>query len=279
MELTGAVVMEATRDQVWAALNDVTVLQACIPGCEEVVNDSDTVRRARVMVKLGPVRARFSGTLTLSEVVIPERCLMRFEGSGGAAGMASGRSQVELIDENGLTRVTYTVQASVGGKLGQIGGRLLDASARQLADQFFAALRERLAKTAVTQRDQPVGSDTSPIPANAVVDGRVEGAVDGVVDGLVNGVLVGSSSVPAPGGPGGSSLDRATSESVGTPAIEPTLVSPVPQTVASTVASTSAPVAAPVRPGLLEAEFSRLLWFLMGVVTTGFGVWLGALLF
>jgi carbon monoxide dehydrogenase subunit G len=249
-------------------------LQACIPGCEEVTNDSDPVRRARVMVKLGPVRARFSGTLTLSEVVVSERCLMRFEGSGGAAGMASGRSQVELIEENGLTRVTYTVQASVGGKLGQIGGRLLDASARQLADQFFAALRERLANTAVTQRDQ--ASDTSPIPANALVDGRVEGAVDGVVGG------------PSfASGSGRSGLDRATSESAGTPEVAPALVSSVPPTVASTVAptvtdavpSTFAPVHAPVLPSLLEAESSRLLWFLMGVATTGFGVWLGALLF
>ena len=238
MELTGAVVIEAARNQVWDALNDVSVLQACIPGCEEVINDSDTVRRARVMVKLGPVRARFSGTLTLSEVVVPERCLMRFEGSGGAAGMASGRSQVELIEENGRTRVTYTVQASVGGKLGQIGGRLLDASARHLADHFFAALRERLATPAIPQSDEPVASDPPPIPANAVVDERVGGAVDGLA-----GVLAGGSAEGA------------------------------------VVASTLAPVDAPLRPSLLEAEFSRLLWFLMGVATTGFGVWLGALLF
>jgi len=238
MELTGAVVIEATRNQVWDALNDVSVLQACIPGCEEVTNESDTVRRARVMVKLGPVRARFSGTLTLSEVVVPERCLMRFEGSGGAAGMASGRSQVELVEENGLTRVTYTVQASVGGKLGQIGGRLLDASARQLADQFFAALRERLAKPAVSQSDESVASDTSPTPSNAVVDERVDGAVGGLPGGAVGRLAEGV-----------------------------------------VVASTSAPVDALVRPSLLEAEFSRLLWFLMGVATTGFGVWLGALLF
>jgi len=242
MELTGAVVIEATRNQVWDALNDVSVLQACIPGCEEVTNESDTVRRARVMVKLGPVRARFSGTLTLSEVVVPERCLMRFEGSGGAAGMASGRSQVELVEENGLTRVTYTVQASVGGKLGQIGGRLLDASARQLADQFFAALRERLAKPAVSQSDESVASDTSPTPSNAVVDERVDGAVGGLPGGL-------------PGGAFGGLAEGVV------------------------VAPTSAPVDAPVRPSLLEAEFSRLLWFLMGVATTGFGVWLGALLF
>ena len=171
MELTGAVVMEAKRAQVWDALNDAAVLQACIPGCEEVVNESDTVRRARVMIKLGPVRARFNGTLTLSEVVAPERCLMSFEGSGGAAGMASGRSQVELIEEAGQTRVTYTVQASVGGKLGQIGGRLLDASARQLADQFFAALRAHLAPTDEVATDLAEGplpepsSDSTEVPS------------------------------------------------------------------------------------------------------------------
>ena len=171
MELTGAVVMEAKRAQVWEALNDAAVLQACIPGCEEVVNESDTVRRARVMIKLGPVRARFNGTLTLSEVVAPERCLMSFEGSGGAAGMASGRSQVELIEEGGQTRVTYTVQASVGGKLGQIGGRLLDASARQLADQFFAALQAHLAPSAeVANVTDKVLGPVAPPPSALLVE-------------------------------------------------------------------------------------------------------------
>ena len=166
MELTGAVVMEAKRARVWDALNDAAVLQACIPGCEEVINESDTVRRARVMIKLGPVRARFNGRLTLSEVVAPERCLMSFEGSGGAAGMASGRSQVELIEEGGQTRVSYTVHASVGGKLGQIGGRLLDASARQLADQFFAALRQHLAPLAeVASASNEVLRPVEPTPS------------------------------------------------------------------------------------------------------------------
>ena len=223
MELTGAVVMEAKRAQVWDALNDAAVLQACIPGCEEVVNESDTVRRARVMIKLGPVRARFNGTLTLSEVVAPERCLMSFEGSGGAAGMASGRSQVELFEEGGQTRVTYTVQASVGGKLGQIGGRLLDASARQLADQFFAALRAHLAPT------DEVGTVLVEVP------------------------------LPEP--------SSASTEA--------------PSTSPSTVLAESAGLvsANPVESSPLAAEFPRLFWFVMGVVSTGFGVWLGSRLF
>jgi hypothetical protein len=257
MELTGAVVIEATRDQVWDALNDADVLQACIPGCEEVINESPTVRRARVMVKLGPVRARFSGTLTLSEVVIPERCLMQFEGSGGAAGMASGRSQVELFDENGRTRVTYTVQASVGGKLGQIGGRLLDASARQLADQFFAALRERLAKSVGTQIGEQCSDETSAIASGALADQTTPESV----------LAAQSSVIPA--------AHLASSESGVTVGVASTTAPQAPQ-APQPVSSGHGPSA---RPNLLEAEFSRLLWFLVGVATTGFGVWLGALLF
>ena len=144
MELIGEVAMNAPRERVWAALNDAAVLQACIPGCEQVSDESPDTRLVRVMVKMGPVRARFNGRVTLSEVDAPRRCVMAFEGSGGAAGMASGRSQVELYEEGAITRLTYTVKASVGGKLGQIGGRMMDASAKQLADQFFAALREHL---------------------------------------------------------------------------------------------------------------------------------------
>jgi carbon monoxide dehydrogenase subunit G len=237
MELTGAVVMEAKRAQVWDALNDAVVLQACIPGCEEVVNESDTVRRARVMIKLGPVRARFNGTLTLSEVVAPERCLMSFEGSGGAAGMASGRSQVELIEEGGQTRVTYTVHASVGGKLGQIGGRLLDASARQLADQFFAALQAHLAPSAEV----------------ASVADKVLGPVE-----------------PPP------SLCEPSAASIQAPAGPPSALR-----VESGSPARAAP-AAPAAPAALSplaAEFPRLFWFAMGVVSTGFGVWLGSRLF
>jgi len=149
MELNGEVVMNAPRERVWAALNNAAVLQACIPGCEEVVDESSTVRHARVMVKVGPVRARFNGRVTLSEVDAPQRCVMGFEGSGGAAGMASGRSQVHLHEDGDGTRLTYTVKASVGGKLGQIGGRMMDASAKQLADQFFEALRTQLAPPAI----------------------------------------------------------------------------------------------------------------------------------
>jgi carbon monoxide dehydrogenase subunit G len=167
MELVGEVAIPAPRERVWQALNDVSVLQSCIPGCEELVEESPTVRKARVMIKVGPVRARFSGRMTLTEVDAPQRCVMGFEGSGGAAGMASGRSQVELHESGNGTRLTYAVKAAVGGKLGQIGGRMIDASAKQLADQFFEALRSHLAPTA-----QPV-----PLAAAAVAEApRAEAA-------------------------------------------------------------------------------------------------------
>ena len=145
MELTGDLVIGATRSKVWAALNDAEVLAACIPGCEAVEVVSPTEKTARVAVKVGPVRARFSGRIRMDDVVEAERCAMSFEGSGGAAGMARGQSQVELTDEGPHTRLRYTVQASVAGKLGQVGGRMIDAAAKQMADQFFAAFQARIA--------------------------------------------------------------------------------------------------------------------------------------
>lgn len=146
MELLGQVSIPAPPEAVWTALNDAAVLRACIPGCEEVVDESDLIRRVRLMVKVGPVRARFAGKVVLSEVEAPRSCVLSFEGSGGAAGMASGQSRITLTpDGAGGTQLAYAVTASVGGKLGQIGGRLIDASARSLSQQFFSALRDRLA--------------------------------------------------------------------------------------------------------------------------------------
>ena len=214
MELNGEVVMDARREQVWAALHDAAVLQACIPGCEQVIEESPEVRQVRVMVRMGPVRARFNGHVTLSEVQPPQRCVLTFEASGGAAGLASGRSQVELHEDGAQTRLTYTVKASVGGKLGQIGGRMMDASAKQLADQFFAALREHL----------------SPTPAA----GPESAALDSIVVAGPAAALV--------SGSGASAHPR-------------------------------------VHGSTASGEVPRLLWFLMGVLATGVGVWIGATLF
>ena len=145
MELTGDVVINAARTRVWMALNDPAVLTACIPGCEAVEQVGPLEKTARMMVKVGPVRAKFSGRILMSDVVEAESCAMTFEGSGGAAGMARGRSQVELSDEGENTRLRYTVQASVAGKLGLVGGRMIDGAAKQMADQFFNAFQLHLA--------------------------------------------------------------------------------------------------------------------------------------
>ncbi len=159
MELTGEVRIAARREDVWRALNDARTLMACIPGCEDVEITSDTERHVRLLVKAGPVRARFVGKITLSDVVENSACVMNFEGSGGAAGMATGKSSVQLSDEAGGTRVTYTATASVGGKLGQIGARMLDAASKQMADQFF----DRLSRTLGTTTEPVATPVASPV--------------------------------------------------------------------------------------------------------------------
>ena len=132
--------MPAPPTAVWAALNDAAVLQRCIPGCEEVQQLSEHERSARVAVKFGPVRARFAGKVMLRDVRPDEGCTLVFEGSGGAAGFARGESVVTLERDGDGTQVGYTVTASVGGKLGQVGGRMIDSAARSMADDFFEAL-------------------------------------------------------------------------------------------------------------------------------------------
>lgn len=160
MELTGDVVINADRTRVWMALNDPVVLTACIPGCEAVEQVGPLEKTARMMVKVGPVRAKFSGRILMSDVIEAESCAMTFEGSGGAAGMARGRSQVSLSDEGENTRLHYTVQASVAGKLGLVGGRMIDGAAKQMADQFFNAFQLHLAPAQPDAENPPTESQT-----------------------------------------------------------------------------------------------------------------------
>jgi carbon monoxide dehydrogenase subunit G len=137
MELTGSVTIHAKRSSVWQALNNPEVLSQCIPGCEEVREGAPGELLARVALKLGPVRARFVGRILVSEVRENEGYRLEFEGAGGAAGFAKGSSRVTLTDLGPDTELSYATSASVGGKLGQIGGRMIDVSARQMADEFF----------------------------------------------------------------------------------------------------------------------------------------------
>ncbi|KAA0594708.1 carbon monoxide dehydrogenase subunit G [Azospirillum lipoferum] len=138
MDMSGSHRIEASREAVWAALNDPEILRQCIPGCEEVVRQSDTEMTARVVAKVGPVSAKFAGKVTLSDLDPPNGYTITGEGSGGAAGFGKGGATVALSDDGGATLLTYTAKAQVGGKLAQIGSRLVDATARKMAEEFFA---------------------------------------------------------------------------------------------------------------------------------------------
>jgi carbon monoxide dehydrogenase subunit G len=211
MELTGDILIGAPREKVWVGLNDPAILTRCIPGCESMEATSPTERTARVAVKVGPVRARFVGHVRMEDIRPNEGCVLRFQGSGGAAGMAKGHSNVELTDEAGGTRLRYTAQASIGGKLGQVGGRMIDAASKQMADQFFTAFNEQMVGTPVSEPETERPSETAAAPVPSTFVPR---------------------SVQAP------------------------------QPVQSTV----------------SGESVRVLWFVLGALSTAFGAWIASLL-
>lgn len=230
MELNGEVLVAAPRERVWAALNDTEVLRRCIPGCEAMQASDAFEKTATVAVKVGPVRARFNGRVRMDDIRAGEGCTLHFEGQGGAAGMARGSSRIELLEEAGATRLRYQTQASVAGKLGQVGGRMIDAAARQMADQFFAAFQAEVA------------------PQAAVVEPAASAAADAVA--------------PA---------SEASTEAAATAQVAPATPATPPA---------APPRAAPPAPApALSGEASRVLWFVLGALSTGFGVWLGRALF
>jgi carbon monoxide dehydrogenase subunit G len=214
MELNGDILIGAPREKVWAGLNDPEILTRCIPGCETMEATSPTERTARVAVKIGPVRARFVGHVRMEDIRPNEGCVLRFQGSGGAAGMAKGHSNVDLTDEAGGTRLRYTAQAAIGGKLGQVGGRMIDAASKQMADQFFTAFNEQMVGAPVVE------------PAET------------------------ADAAPAEAAP--------TTTAAPQPAFVPRTVH-APQPAAS-------------------GEGVRVLWFVLGSLSTGFGVWIASLL-
>src|ERR1700730_5785281 len=126
MDMTGEYRITAPRQRVWEALNDPTVLQQCIPGCEEIVKVSDVEWTAKVTAKVGPVKAKFAGKVILSDLDPPNGYKITGEGTGGAAGFAKGGAVVRLTDDGDATKLSYTVQANVGGKLAQIGSRAIE---------------------------------------------------------------------------------------------------------------------------------------------------------
>jgi carbon monoxide dehydrogenase subunit G len=138
MEIKGEYKIAAPREKVFAALNDVTILQACIPGCESLEKTSDTEMKAKVRMRIGPVSASFTGKVTLSDLDPPNGYKISGEGQGGAAGFAKGGAVVALREDGAETVLNYNVDAQVGGKIAQVGARLIDGTARKLADEFFS---------------------------------------------------------------------------------------------------------------------------------------------
>jgi carbon monoxide dehydrogenase subunit G len=146
MEMTHTRVVPAAPAAVWAALNDAACLKECLPGCETFEQTGDHEWRAVMAAKIGPVSARFTGTMRMLDSTPPTGYTLKFDGQGGAAGFANGEAKVSLLPEGiHATALTYAVKAQVGGKLAQIGSRLIDGSAAKIADDFFARFSDRLA--------------------------------------------------------------------------------------------------------------------------------------
>ena len=137
MTMTGEVQLPAPRATVWEKLNDPETLKACIPGCEELNKTSDTEFQAVAVTKIGPVKARFKGNVQLTDLDPPNGYKISGQGDGGVAGFAKGGATVKLADKDGGTLLTYNVEAQIGGKLAQLGQRLVNGAAKKLADDFF----------------------------------------------------------------------------------------------------------------------------------------------
>ena len=137
MDMTGERLIPAPRETVWAALNDPDVLKASIPGCESIEKLSDTELKAIASLKIGPINARFNGKVTLEDLDPPNGYNLNGEGQGGVAGFAKGGARVRLEDEQGATRLRYEVHAQIGGKMAQLGARLIDSTAKSLSEKFF----------------------------------------------------------------------------------------------------------------------------------------------
>jgi carbon monoxide dehydrogenase subunit G len=164
MDMSGSYDIPAPRSVVWEALNDVEVLKACIPGCESITRRSETELEATVSAKVGPVKAKFSGEVTLSEIDPPNGYTISGSGKGGAAGFAKGGAKVWLEDIPGGTKLSYEVNASVGGKLAQIGGRLINSTAKKMADEFFSEFSRQAAAASTPDAESAPAPEAQATP-------------------------------------------------------------------------------------------------------------------
>src|SRR3954469_25281705 len=164
MEMQGSRQLAATQQEAWDALNDPEVLRACIPGCEKVERAGDDRYTLGMAVKVGPVSAKFTGKIALTDVQPPERYTLAFEGQGGAAGFGKGTAKVQLTPAAAGCELAYSVTAQVGGRIAQVGQRLIDGVARSMAEDFFRRFDEEM------QRRHPAVA-AAPVEAGTAVNG------------------------------------------------------------------------------------------------------------
>jgi carbon monoxide dehydrogenase subunit G len=166
MEFTGRYLVPASLETTWAALNDPEILKACIPGCQEMIKTDATHFQAAATLKIGPVKATFKARIEMADLDPPRHCTLKGEGQGGVAGFARGEADVTLTPEDGGTALAYTAKAAIGGKLAQIGQRLIDGAAKQIADDFFTRFSAAVAAVpAEPEAAEPEAGEFSSAPA------------------------------------------------------------------------------------------------------------------
>ena len=186
MEMTGEYRIEAPRETVWTALNDPEILKQAIPGCEEIERTSDTEFEAKVRARVGPVSAKFAGKVTLSDLDPPNGYTISGEGKGGAVGFARGGAKIRLEEDGGATILYYEVNAQVGGKLAQVGSRLIDGTAKKMAGDFFSKLSEVI--TAAAPAEAAAVAPAAQAPSEAPAAGGLKPVV--WVTGLIAIVVI-----------------------------------------------------------------------------------------
>ena len=187
MDLTGEYRIAASREQVWAALNDPKILKASIPGCSALEAVGGDSFAATVTAKVGPVKAKFQGQVTLSDMDPPNGYTIQGEGKGGAAGFAKGGAKVTLVEDGDGTLLQYEINANVGGKLAQIGSRLIDGTAKKLAGEFFTAFAELAAAPRAEAEPEP----------------GIPGAATDIPPAVVNVAAASAEAAPGPEANGG----------------------------------------------------------------------------
>ena len=211
MKMTGEQKIPRDRVTVWQALNDLDVLKDCIPGCDSITTVGDNEHEVTMVAAVGPVKAKFKGKLKLTDINAPDSYKILFEGQGGAAGFAKGEAEVVLEDEGAETLLKYSADAQIGGKLAQIGSRLIDSAAKKIAGDFFSRINEKVAPAAEAESENSVevgeSGAESVVAATASTIGtaavaqkpRVAPAASAAAPGLsacwmwaVGGVIVGS---------------------------------------------------------------------------------------